>query len=138
MSYFLDTNACIYLLKGEYPLLQKRLLEQRPSSIKIPAMVLAELYAGANESSELARTKSAIESFVAAFEVVNFDQNASRVFGELRAHMSRAALKIGAYDLIIAATVISREGVLVTHNTKEFNRIADLSVEDWTQELLAL
>ena len=132
MTYFLDTNTCIYLLKGTYPALADKLRVQRPSSIKIPAMVQAELYAGATESSDPARVKSAMDLFLAPFEICEFDSKAALVFGEVRAKLSRASVKVGPYDLIIAATVIAHEGILVTNNSKEFSRIEGLRIENWT------
>jgi len=132
MSYFLDTNTCIYLLKGSYPELTEKILAQHPLSVKIPAMVQAELYAGANQSSEPARTKSAIDGFLEPFEIVGFDSKAALVFGEIRANLNRASVKVGPYDLIIAATVMAHDGILVTNNVKEFSRIEGLEIENWT------
>jgi len=131
MSYFLDTNTCIYLLRGLYPSLTDRLLRERPSTVKIPAMVLAELYAGSRESSDPERTKTAIDAFVSAFEIAGFDQKAASSFGDIRSALDRASVKVGPYDLIIAATVIAHNGILVTNNIKEFSRIEGLVVENW-------
>ena len=132
MTYFLDTNTCIYLLKGSYPALTRSFSAQRPSAIKVPSMVQAELYAGAKSGIDPARIKNKIDLFLAPLEVVEFDSKAAFVFGEIRSNLSRASVKVGPYDLIIAATVISRDGVLVTKKIKEFSRIRDLKTENWT------
>lgn len=131
MSYFFDTNTCIYLLKGAYPLLTERLRTQRPSSIKIPSMVQAELYAGATESNDPKRLQSAIDLFLSPFEICGFDSRAAAIFGEIRAKLNRTSVKVGPYDLIIAAIVMAHEGILVTNNNKEFSRIEGLSLENW-------
>ena len=131
MIYFLDTNICIYVLRNRYPSLNERLLSFSPSRIKLPAMVLAELFAGAADSQDPARSKKAISSFVSSIEIIDFDKRAAEAFGELRSGMSRAGVNAGPFDLIIAAIVISRNGTLVTNNTKEFSRIPGLLYENW-------
>ena len=133
MSYFLDTNTCIQLLKNSYPALTERFSSQRPSSIKVPAMVQAELLAGAREGADYAGIIRKIELFLSPLEIVGFDEKAAVSFGEMRARLNRASVKIGPYDLIIAATVMSRDGILVTSNTKEFSRVEGLIIENWTK-----
>ena len=96
-------------------------------------MVQAELYAGARESADPARTRTAIDKFLAPFEVVGFDSRAALAFGEIRSNLSRSAVKVGPYDLIIGATVISRDGTLITNDIKEFSRIDGLRIESWTE-----
>jgi len=63
MMYFFDTNICIYLLKGVFPELQKRVLATQPSKIKIPAMVAAELIYGAQKSKKAAETMEKVSDF---------------------------------------------------------------------------
>ena len=54
------------------------------------------------------------------------------MFGILRAHLERAGTLIGLYDLQIAAQAVSRNCVLITNNVREFERIPNLKVENWT------
>lgn len=67
------------------------------------------------------------------FPVLEFDQDDAREAGRIRATPARAGLTIGAYDLLIAAQAVTRTLVLVTSNTREFRRIRDLEVEDWSR-----
>ncbi len=132
MSYFLDTNICIYALKGAYPDIASKMSRIGPDRIKIPAIVKAELLYGAEKSHDPARTRSIVEQFLFPFEIVSFDDSSSAVYATLRSDLEKRGEPIGPNDLIIASTVISNNGTLVTHNQKEFAKIKKLSVEDWT------
>ncbi|GHV93017.1 hypothetical protein AGMMS50268_35200 [Spirochaetia bacterium] len=72
------------------------------------------------------------EEFFAPFEIVPFDHEAARKYALIRAHLEQNGMVIGPNDLVIAATVLAHNGVLVSHNTGEFKRIPDLLLEDWT------
>jgi len=73
MRYFLDTNICIYALKGQYPAIKDHLLSKKPSDIAIPAIVEAELYYGALKSNAKNRVLEALKSFLDPFEIIAFD-----------------------------------------------------------------
>ncbi|MDR1292660.1 MAG: type II toxin-antitoxin system VapC family toxin [Clostridiales Family XIII bacterium] len=132
MSWFLDTNICIYLLKGLYPGLRERLISKKPSDIKIPSIVLAELYVGSEISEEPAEISTSIAAFAGQFEIVPFDERAAIKYGKIRAGLIKNKLKVGPNDLAIAATIMSRDGILVTNNEKDFSRIDKLMTENWT------
>ena len=66
------------------------------------------------------------------FDVAPFTRHAAECYGRIRADLEAKGQIIGANDLLIAATVMAENGVLVTHNTREFSRISGLAVEDWT------
>ena len=103
-------------------------------NIKIPAIVEAELAVGALKSLYVDKSVKQVQEFCAPFEIVPFDKNEAWVCGRIRADLERKGIKIGYNDTLIAATVLSRGGVLVTNNVKEFSRVDGLRVEDWTQE----
>lgn len=132
MSFFLDTNICSYFLKGTYPALKEHLQDRKPASISIPAIVRAELYFGAEKSNRPEETRNTIEQFLLPFEVVPFDQEASAHYASIRSTLEGSGDPIGPNDLIIASTVRSRNGTLVTANTREFQRVQDLPIADWT------
>lgn len=133
MTYFLDSNILIYSLKGTYPKLTSQILEIGPDQIKLPSMVKAELLRGARKS-QYPRTLINLQHFLAPpYEIVPFDAKASEVFAEIYSHLEKKGQLIGPFDFIIAATVLSHGGTLVTHNTREFRRISGLKLEDWTR-----
>ena len=130
MSWFLDTNICIYLLKGAPPRLKEVLLSKRPADVKIPAMVAAELDTGIIRANRTG-IRQTVDMFLSQFEIVNFDRECAEWFGVIRAALTRKETNVGPYDLIIAATVIAKGGILVTNNEKEFARVDGLIIENW-------
>jgi Predicted nucleic acid-binding protein, contains PIN domain len=133
MKYFLDTNICIYILKGMYPSVFNKLVSHNPSEIKIPAIVKAELIYGAEKSVKQEKNLEMIKNFLLPFEIVPFEDTASVWYGKTRASLEKNGTPIGPNDLIIAATVLDKQGVFVTNNVKEFSRINQLNIENWVE-----
>ncbi len=73
-------------------------------------------------------------AFCEPFEIVPFDDTMTEIYGKIKASLEVKGMKIGFNDNIIAATVLARKGILVTNNTREFNRVDGLLIEDWAQE----
>jgi tRNA(fMet)-specific endonuclease VapC len=75
---------------------------------------------------------SALDKFLSPFEIVPFGDKEIMAYAKIRAGLEKIGKIIGPNDIIIAATALSHGATLVTHNTKEFERVQDLLVEDWT------
>jgi tRNA(fMet)-specific endonuclease VapC len=133
MTFFLDTNICIYALKGQFPGIARKLRQTPPASIKIPSIVKGELLFGALKSSQGERTLDVLERFLLPFEVVGLGDDAAASYSEIRFDLERRGQPVGPNDLVVAATVLAERGTLVTHNVREFQRIRHLVVEDWTK-----
>lgn len=131
MNYFLDTDTCIFALKGRYPSIKTRMMKIKPELIKIPAMVKAELLLGAYKSKNSKKVRTIVEEFLLPFAVVPFDDEAAEVYAKIRGDLERSGNIIGPNDLTIAAIVYTHKGTLISHNTREFKRIKKLKVEDW-------
>jgi tRNA(fMet)-specific endonuclease VapC len=129
--YYLDANICIYFLKGKYPSLHAKLSAIHPDKIKIPAIVEAEILVSVEKGAK-GIARDAWNKFFEAFEIVSFDEAAARQYAIIRAYLETKGTPIGPNDLIIAASVLANNGILITHNTSEFKRISYLSIEDWT------
>lgn len=134
MSYHLDTNICIYALKGIYPEIKNVMMRVGAFDIKIPSIVKAELLLGAKKSRMPEKTESLIAQFLSPYEIVPFDEQASLAYAEIRSNLEKTGKIIGPNDLIIAATVLSRNGTLITHNSREFKWVKNLKIEDWTRQ----
>ncbi len=130
--YLLDTNICIYALKGSFPSLKTRLENHPPSAFGIPAIVKAELYLGAYKSNKREKTLTLVDSFLGPLKVLPFGEEESVFYARIRSEMESEGKPIGPNDLLIAATVIAKGAVLITHNVREFSRIRGLTWEDWT------
>jgi tRNA(fMet)-specific endonuclease VapC len=129
--YYLDANICIYFLKGKYPSLQEKLSAIHPNKIKIPAIVEAEILVSVEKGAK-GIVREAWNKFFGAFEIAGFDEAAARQYAIIRASLEKKGTPIGPNDLIIAASVLANNGILITHNTGEFKRVPHLSIEDWT------
>jgi tRNA(fMet)-specific endonuclease VapC len=110
----------------------ERLEKEQTANIKIPSVVAAELLFGAEKSAKRERNIAVFESFLSIYEIAGFDVNAAYQYAIIRADLERIGKTIGSNDLIIAATVLANDGVLVTNNTEEFSRINKLKTENWT------
>jgi tRNA(fMet)-specific endonuclease VapC len=128
--YILDTNTLIYFFKGTGGV-AGNLLAVSPKDIGIPAVVLYELeYGIAKSSSPKKRTKQ-LEEFCALVEVLAFGNEEAKTSTTIRAALEKKGTPIGPYDVMIAGTALSKQGVLVTSNTKEFKRVPKLQIVDW-------
>jgi len=128
MLYLLDTNAVIEALRGNDRMLA-RLREHLPSAFGLPAIVLHELHFGASKSHRAKENTARVDAL--QFEIVAFDREDARKAGEIRAVLAAAGTAIGPYEVLIAGQALARSLTLVTHNTREFERVPDLKIEDW-------
>ena len=131
MIYYLDSNICVYFLKGLYPSIMENIKNINPNNIKIPSIVKAELLYGAEKSQQKAKNLSNINRFLEPFEIIPFDDDCSIVYSKIRSSMELKETIIGPNDYIIASTVLAKNGILVTNNTKEFKRVKNLKIENW-------
>jgi len=131
MTYLLDTNICINFLKGNRKLIQK-VQSLNPNEITLCSIVKAELFYGAMRSNDPTRTNAIQQVFVRQFSSLPFDDRAASYHGQIRAQLARYGQLIGPYDLQIAAIALAHQMVLVTNNTREFERVSGLNLEDWS------
>jgi tRNA(fMet)-specific endonuclease VapC len=113
-------------------LIKEKIVSTNPSNIKIPSIVKAELLYGAEKSQQKAKNLSTIKLFLEPFEIIPFDEECSLVYSKIRSAMELKGMVIGPNDIIIAATVLAKNGVLVTNSTKEFEKVKNLKLENWT------
>ena len=134
MNYLLDTNACIALINGNPASVRPRLAQvlKGRASVAVSAVVAFELWYGAAKSTRRQANRQRLETFFAGpLDLVAFDDEDARVAGEIRAMLEAAGTPIGAYDLLIAGQALRHDATLVTANTAEFSRVAELRWQDW-------
>ena len=129
----LDTDTCIYLINGRPASVVHMITRLEPSQVKLSAVSLAELEYGASKSRRREKNRNALLRFVAAFDIVPFDDRDAEVYGLIRAGLERRGQLIGPYDLQIAAQAITRGLVLVTNTVEEFRRVPELRIQNWTR-----
>ena len=133
MTYFLDTNICIYHLNDSAPCVSDRLERMSLQDIKIPSIVMAELLYGAEKSDRREQNLDRCREFLSVFEIVPFDDKAAEHYAIIRAKLERKGSIIGGNDMAIAAIVLANNGIMVSHDTDEFFRVDGLAVEDWAK-----
>jgi tRNA(fMet)-specific endonuclease VapC len=131
--YLLDTNIVSYWMRGDRSLMDK-IRSYSPSDLSLSTITLAEILYGIEKSpikKKERRTK--IDRICSQLELHPFDEPAAEKYALIRARLERDGLIISGRDLQIASISMANRLCIVTHNTKEFNRIKDLTVEDWAQ-----
>jgi tRNA(fMet)-specific endonuclease VapC len=128
--YLLDTNTLIYFFKG-IGNVANTLLSKAPKDILIPSIALFELEVGIAKSSKPQKRSKQLESLVSRISISSFGSREAKLAAIIRANLEGKGTPIGPYDTLIAGTALSNNATLVTHNTKEFQRVEGLSMEDW-------
>ena len=131
MKYMLDTNICIDMIRQKSQALIKRLVACIPGEVVVSTITIAELAHAVQNSNRVKQNMAALEQFLLPLEIVNFDQQASVAYGNIRAALERTGNIIGAMDMLIGAHALSLEVTLVTNNINEFQHIPNLKLEDW-------
>jgi len=126
--YLLDTNAVIAVIKGETGLLAL-LKRHKPQDFALSAIVVHELYYGAEKSERRVENSARIEAL--QFPVLDFDREDARHAGEIRATLAISGTPIGPYDVLIGGQARARALTLITRNVREFERIKGLAIETW-------
>jgi tRNA(fMet)-specific endonuclease VapC len=134
MKYLLDTNTCVRYLNGRAPHILSKLPTVSRADIAVSAVTKAELFFGSAKSQTPERSRQKQDEFLATVQSLPFDDSAAEAYGQLRAYLERQGRPIGGNDLLIAATALVHDLILVTHNTAEFERVPELMLEDWELE----
>lgn len=130
MKYMLDTNMCIYAQKQNASVLAK-IKNNREQGLVISSITLAELEYGVRASAATDKNFVSLLRFLSIVEILPFDSNAASEYGIIRAELKRKGTPIGNMDMLIAAHALSEGLIVVTHNTREFERVTNLRIEDW-------
>ena len=133
MRYLLDTNICIYLIKRRPSEVLVQFRQHSPQDVAICTITLFELQYGIEKSQYRQRSEDALAKFLLPLDIINLDRSAAIEAAAIRAQLERKGMPIGPYDLLIAGLARSRDMTLVTNNTKEFERIVGLSLENWVE-----
>ena len=132
MNYMLDTNICIYAVKKKFLRLSENMTAHAEDGLCISSIVKAEIEYGICKSATPAKNRIAFDTLLQDVVVLPFDESAAKEYGEIRAQLEKLGKPIGGNDLFIAAHCRALNYVLVTHNLKEFSRVKNLKIEDWT------
>jgi len=132
MLYMLDTNICSYIIRNKPQSIKSKLQEvEENHTIALSSIVVSELLYGATkkDSPKLMRIVSA---FIDNFIIYDYSKVSAQSYADIRTNLEKKGNIIGANDLLIASHALSLEAVLVTNNTREFERVEKLVLEDWS------
>ncbi len=133
MKYMLDTDMCIYIIKKKSPKIIESLKKLNLGDVFLSVITLAELEYGVEKSGHREKNKIALIGFLSPFDVLPFSHKAAVAYGKIRTALEKKGHIIGPYDLLIAAHALSEGMILVTNNVREFARIPNLKVENWSE-----
>ena len=130
--YMLDKDTCSSIMKRSNDAVLKRLQQVPVGDVCISVITKAELLFGVELSPRRQQNEVALNAFLRYVEVLDFPDEASLHYAKIRADLRTLGTMIGANDLFIAAHARSLGLMLVTNNTREFGRVRDLAIENWT------
>lgn len=133
MRYLLDTNICIYLIKNRPSEVLERFRQHSPQDVAISTITLFELQYGIEKSQYRQRSEGALAKFLLPLNLIDLDRSSALASAAIRAQLEKIGMPIGPYDLLIAGLARSRDLILVTNNTNEFERIVGLHLENWVE-----
>lgn len=129
--YLLDTNTCIHFLNGSSSNIKQQLQNSTPHEIVLCSVVKAELLYGARHSQKVEANLQRLKQFFAPLNSLSFDDRSAEEYAQIRTDLTRQGKLISPNDLMIAAIARAHDAILVTNNTAEFQRVANLRLVDW-------
>lgn len=138
MRYLLDTCVISDFIKGEVGT-QARIKQTPPADIAISVITLMELRYGLQLNPQRAqKIEPVMASFLSSVTMLSFDVSESEKAAEIRAMLKTQGRPIGAYDVLIAATALQHQLIMVTANQREFVRVPGLATENWRQTWICM
>ena len=129
-KYLLDTNICIYFLKGLYDLHEK-IESAGVENCFVSEITIAELKYGVENSRHTAKNRETLEKFQNKFTILPIF-TALDIYAKEKARLRKKGKLIDDFDLLIGATAITHNLILATRNVSDFDRLDEIMIEDWT------
>lgn len=129
-KYLLDTNICIFYIKGQFEL-DKKIFEIGPENCFISEMTVAELKYGVENSKTPEIMRPIVESFIAKFAIIPI-HNSLDLYTEEKSKLWRTGQMVDDFDILIEATSIFNKMVMVINNINHLNRLSNIIIEGWT------
>jgi tRNA(fMet)-specific endonuclease VapC len=130
MAYLIDTDIIIYSLKNDKKVQEKFLEYERvPKCISI--ITYGELLYGAKKSEWIEKNCAKIYRLKNLFQIIPIDLPIIEIFSDLKSKYRKIGIVIDDFDLLIAATALTYNKVVVTNNIKHFSKIEEIKIENW-------
>ena len=129
-KYLIDTNTCIYYIKGKYNL-NKTFEKVDPDNCFISEITLAELKFGVENSEKKDKNQKALDNFLIGVKIVPIFHSLD-LYAKEKSRLRKVGTLIDDFDLLIGVTSVTHNLTMVTNNTDHFKRIRGITLEDWT------
>ena len=130
MIYLLDTHICMYIINERPAQVLQRLIQAGRESLAISTGTVAELAFGVAKSAR-ADSRAKLENFLLKFTLLDWDQDAAWVYGDVRKSLEAKGQCIGERNLLLACQALALDAPMVTNNIREFERVDGLRRENW-------
>ncbi len=130
MTYLLDTNICIALLRGHAAAVS-RMVAIPPSACAVSSISVYELQTGVEKCQQPERERQKVDLLLSSLRIVEFDRDAAEQSAVVRVQLERAGTPIGPYDLLLAGHALAQGMTFVTADVDEFSRVSGLTVVNW-------
>ena len=130
-KYLIDTNICIYFIKGKYNL-KKKFEKIDPDNCFISEITLAELKFSVENSEKKEKNQKTLYNFLAGVKIVPIFHSLD-LYAKQKTQLRKTGTPIDDFDLLIGVTSVTHNLVMVTNNTNHFKRIKNIVLEDWTK-----
>lgn len=132
MAYLIDTDTIIFALRGEESVLAK-FEENKKIPISISMITYTELVFGAKRFQNEQKNMILVNHIRDIYPIEQLTEGVMEVFADIKAKLFSSGIRIEDMDLMIAATALYNDLTLVTNNTKHFEKIPNLKLENWKQ-----
>ncbi len=132
IKYILDTDICIYIIKKNPKVVFDKFNKLKVGDIGISSITYCELQYGVSNSQRANENQKTLNGFLAPLEVLDFPGDAATLYGGIKVELNKNGIPIGPLDLIIGVHALYLGVTVVTNNVKEFPRIPNLKIENWT------
>lgn len=133
MKYLLDTNILISVIRKKQSV-ARMIGSFQKKELNISVITLAELRIGAYKSNNPKKSLMEVEDLIDNFSLTDFDRLCADRFAWIKYSLARKGRLIEDTDIIIASTALANRMTLVTSNTRHFERIKDLKLENWLKD----
>jgi tRNA(fMet)-specific endonuclease VapC len=130
-KYLLDTNICIFYLRGRYDL-KTKIEKIGYSNCFISEITLAELKYGAHNSNLPGKNLKVVNEFQKEFQIIPIF-GAIDIYSKEKARLRKSGILIDDFDLLIGSIAVANDLIIVTNNRSHFERIKGIVIEDWAK-----
>lgn len=131
MTYLLDTDICSYIIRKRPKSVIDKFKRIQLGDIGISVITVCEFASGIPGSSNPDKLRSAIDTFLSPFSIVEYHQSDAIAFGKVDYFLQSKGVPIGDLDTLIASQALSRGLILITNNVKHYSRVPGLKYESW-------